>query len=270
VVSYSYEAYELLPRSEDDFVGGSGGGGGSTDYTIEELQTGMEDGSIADGSSVTVTGVLTSTEMTADGKGFFAEDEAGGQWHCVYVYVGSSGATVGANQRVDISGKIKDYYGMTELDASAGTVTVTATSGVPSPVLASLDAIPSDWEPYEGCVVELAGVDVTSDPNTYGESETSWGVLLDDLFYAGDWAEGDSYRYVTGPLYYAHDAWRIEPTSAAALEEETPPTSYMALGGEPWGAHDGGGLDERRSAGRWPPRRWPAGRAGRAARAPRR
>jgi len=218
VVNYSYEAYELLPRSEDDFVGGSGGSTPEA-YSIYDLQTGMEDGSVADGASVTVSGAVTTTAMTADGKGFFASDETGGLWSCVYVYVGSSGATVGANQRVDISGEIKDYYGMTELDASAGTVTVTATSGVPSPVFASLDAIPSDWEPYEGCTVELVGLDVTSDPNSYGESETSWGLLLDDLFYAGDWADGDSYSYVTGPIYYAHDAWRIEPADAGALEE---------------------------------------------------
>lgn len=218
VVNYSYGAYELLPRSEDDFVGGSGGTTPES-YTIYDLQTGLEDGSIADGSSVSVSNVVTETGMTADGKGFFVQDLGGGEGHCVYVYVGSSGATVSANQRVNIEGKIKDYYGMTELDASAGSVGPGDVDDAPTAVIAELDAVPSDWTPYEGCLLTLNGVDVTSDPNTYGESETSWGVLLDDLFYAGDWADGDSYSSVTGPTYYAHSAWRIEPTSASALVE---------------------------------------------------
>ena len=218
VVDFSYGAYELLPRSEDDFAGGSGGGT-TTSYTVYDLQTGMEDGSIADGASVSVSNAVTATDMTADGKGFFIQDLGGGQWSCVYVYVGTSGATVSANQRVNVEGTIKDYYGMTELDASAGSVGPGDIDDSPSAVIAELDAAPADWEPYEGCLLTLNGVDVTSDRNTYGEAETSWGVLLDDLFYAGEWANGDSYSSVTGPLYYAHDGWRIEPTSASAIVE---------------------------------------------------
>lgn len=222
LVNYSYGLYELFPRSEDDLGGGSGGEGegeGETVTSVVALQQGVDAGTVSDGDPVALTGVVTTTGMTADGKGFFVQDYGGGAWSGVYVYVGSSGVTVSEGSSVNITGEVSEYYDFTEVDASAGTVDISDTDMVPEVVATPLDAAPSDWEPYEGCLLELSDLSVTSAVDSYGQASTSFGIFLDDLFLTPPVASGDSFSAVTGPLYYSFSEWKLEPESASDYVE---------------------------------------------------
>ena len=214
LVNLSYGLYELLPRDESDLGGGSEGEGegeGETLTTVTDLQQGTDAGTVSDGDPVELSGVVVTSNMTSDGKAFFVQDYGGGEWSGVYVYVGTSGATVSKGDTVNISGVSKEYFDLTEVDASTGSVTILDTDDAPPVVATVLTETPSDWEPYEGCLLELQDVTITSAVDAYGQASTSYGAFIDDLLYTPTVSNGDVYSAIRGPLYYSYSEWKVEP-----------------------------------------------------------
>ena len=74
-----------------------------------------------------------------------------------------------------------------------------------------LTETPSDWEPYEGCLLELQDVTITSAVDAYGQASTSYGAFIDDLLYTPTVSNGDVYSAIRGPLYYSYSEWKVEP-----------------------------------------------------------
>ena len=97
---------------------------------------------------------------------------------------------------MNISGVSKEYFDLTEVDASTGSVTILDTDDAPPVVATVLTETPSDWEPYEGCLLELQDVTITSAVDAYGQASTSYG---------------DVYSAIRGPLYYSYSEWKVEP-----------------------------------------------------------
>ena len=214
LVNLSYGLYELLPRDESDLGGGSEGEGegeGETLTSVVNLQQGTDAGTVSDGDPVELSGVVVTSNMTSDGKAFFVQDYGGGEWSGVYVYVGTSGATVSKGDTVNISGVSKEYFDLTEVDASTGSVTILDTDDAPPVVATVLTETPSDWEPYEGCLLELTDVTITSAVDAYGQASTSYGAFIDDLLYTPTVSNGDVYSAIRGPLYYSYSEWKVEP-----------------------------------------------------------
>jgi hypothetical protein len=80
----------------------------------------------------------------------------------------------------------------------------------------SLSEAPADWEPYEGALLTLADVTVTSDAE-FGEVATNYNIGIDNLYYEHESANGDTFATVTGVVYYSFSEWKIEPRDAADL-----------------------------------------------------
>lgn len=216
LVNFSYGLYELFPRDEADLGGGSEGEGegeGETLTTVEALQRGTDAGTVSDGDPVELSGVVVTSNMTSDGKAFFVQDYGGGEWTGVYVYVGSSGAAVSKGDTVNISGVSKEYFDLTEVDASTGSVTILDVDSAPPIVATVLSEAPSDWEPYEGCLLELQDVEITSAVDSYGQASTSYGIFVDDLLATPPVSDGDVFSAIRGPLYYSYSEWKVEPES---------------------------------------------------------
>jgi len=205
-------AWTVYPRVDADL-----GGESNQASCVAVAQTARE-------CQVTLEGLVATTPNDRIWGGFFAQDAGGGQYAGLLIYytaVGWAGAPellVEAGDVLTLTGFTTEYYGQSELLlAYASELQIT---GSATPVATALDALPFDWEPYEGALITLPDLTLTSAPDAYGSAETSWSDLwLDDLLY--DWTkeygEGDHFSQVTGPIYYTWDEYRLEPRGAEDL-----------------------------------------------------
>jgi hypothetical protein len=209
-LTYTYEAYKLVPRDSADVAACTGPDAGDP-TTIADLRQ----GSPAEGDHVIVEDVVITTPTTDDGKLFFIQDQGGGAFTGMPVYLATMSYSAVPGTVVDIQGTLQDYYEMWELKPDS----ITETGSTTDPVPVVLSSTPADWEPYEGALVTLQDVEVTSDPDNYGEVTTNYGITINDLFFQADLTEGTLLSSVTGAIEYSYDAFKIEPRDAADIEE---------------------------------------------------
>ncbi|MCB9742918.1 MAG: hypothetical protein H6741_05405 [Alphaproteobacteria bacterium] len=220
-------ACNLGPKGTDDSGGDDSadpaGGGG-----IADIQSGIIDGSVADGDEVQLSGVIATSAFTGSEEGFFVQDPGGGEWSGIYVFVQAGGDSlfIEVGDELDISGRVTEFYDWTELTiTSASSATVTGTG---SPVATELDPCGvDDWEPYESVLISAAPAEATAGPNQYGEVELACGLVLDDFFgpYAGE--QGATWTSITGLVGYSYSTWRLFPRDAADM------AGYVAGEGPP-------------------------------------
>ena len=179
--------------------------------TVEDVQRGI----YGDGEAVILDDVIVTTQTSYGSGGFFVQDYGGGPYSGVYVYCGTDMVDVRRGDTLSITGVISEYYDLTEIYvASAADVVATGTGMV---MTTTLSSPPSDWEPYEGVLLKLGGVEISSVPDSYGESMTNFGISVDDMFftYQDYYGLGDTFTTVTGPLTYTYNAYKIEPRDTA-------------------------------------------------------
>ena len=61
-----------------------------TTVTIYDIQT----GAVAEGETVTIQNTVVTSMLTGDEDGFFIQDEGGGEWTGIYVFVGQAGGGI--------------------------------------------------------------------------------------------------------------------------------------------------------------------------------
>lgn len=210
-------------------------GGGFTPTTIADIQR----GNVSVGSQVEITGAVVTTpvEDKTSGSGntyeiFFVQDPAGGEYSGIFVYVpGSAGTfsdTVSQGSEVTIDATYTEYasssdtsgYTLSELEVEGpNDITVTGTGTIPDPMVVDAATLGdlTNGEPYEGVLVEVDDVTVTTATNSYGEWQVDDAVWVDDAFEHVDASVGDSYSRIIGPLYYGYGKFMIEPRDANDL-----------------------------------------------------
>jgi predicted extracellular nuclease len=110
---------------------------------------------------------------------------------------------------VEITGEVTEYWDLTELVVTDdANITVTGADDV---TVDAISSTPSDWEPWEGCLVTIGAVDVTSDEDEYGAVDLSNGLKLDDLLFSHGASSGDSFSEITGLITYSFEFYRINP-----------------------------------------------------------
>ena len=212
----------------------------ATSYTIYQLQTPPGH----TGEQVQTTGVVTGIVS----NGLYIEDAGGGQYSGVWVYTMNSpvnqAPTLSLGDTAQVQGTMLEYYGLTELDASSGTVAVTleGTAGdVPAPAVVTCNQITNggtESEEYEGVLVKVLAVTVNDDQcgyNNYRYMVTDGGTAPNELMidaypfpspyqdffdnaYVGDYMDS-----ITGIVHYERDEFIVRPRSDNDLEgEETP------------------------------------------------
>ncbi len=217
LVTFAYDTRGLQPRNADDMVGGKGGGGGGTDASVADIQN----GTIAEGTTVTLTGVIatTSSDM-ANEDGFFVQDPGGGEYSGIYIFT-SADVDIAVGDELTITGTVDEFYDFTEL--SVGSSADIEKTGTGTVTIDDLASTPSDWEAWEGGLIRLtSGLEIDDCSGGYGACTTSWsGLYIDDLAYNYDdsYGEGDSFSAVTGVLTWSFDEWRINPRAASDLVE---------------------------------------------------
>ncbi len=192
-----------------------------------------DDASPYNGQKVFVEGVVTAApgEIDTPPRGMALADPAGGAWSGVWVFqFGGLPAGIQEGDYVRVLGTVKEYYGLTEIDPSSGSVQVlTPTYGsVPPAVLNTSDfpeKSPAASEQWEGVLVEFRMATVTDENLGYGEwafDDGSGAVRADDLggrdgnlTYTP--ANGDVYNYIRGIGWYSYGNYKLEPRRDADI-----------------------------------------------------
>ena len=208
IVFYRYEQHSINPRSDAD-VAAYTPSAASGDASIADVQAG---GTCGD---VTLTDVIaTSVDFGDEGKStFFVQDATGAG---VVVFVKNSAYDVAIGDVFTLTGSVQEYYDLTEVVIDdVANITKTASGEGTTPV--AVDGMPTDWEPYEGQLITISEVEVSSAPS-YGQVSTNYaGLFIDDLFTDFTATTGDTFSSVTGVLYYSYEEWKLEPRSEADL-----------------------------------------------------
>ncbi len=198
---------------------------------ISFVQTPLDsttDASQAEGSQVTITGIVTGPSSSFGGT-YFVEEKDGGPWSGIYVYDPSANFNVGDS--VVVSGFVNEYYGMTEIISVDYAVRFKTGVAINGPDVVTPDMVKTGSptaEAYEGVLIRVDSVEVFTIRNAYGE----WYVGTDgDSLLVGDYAP---YTYqpgvgsilnVTGLLRYSYGDFKIEPRDDADIEVISPCTA---------------------------------------------
>lgn len=159
---------------------------------------------------VEVPKLVVSSPPVAAGYGFYVQDPGGGPWSGLFVYTGEAEADVEVGDLLTVQGATQEYYGATQLVAESWTRT--DDDWVES---AWLDRPQSDWEPWDGVLVEARSVEITGQ----GEQglETDLGLVLGEDFTVLSLEVGDRVD-VEGIIHTAWDTWYLSPRSAEDLD----------------------------------------------------
>lgn len=177
-----------------------------------------------DGQTVTTRGVVTATSY----YGFtIAEEE--GPWHAVFVYTQNYGPKIG--YRVQLTGTVDEYYGLTEL---VGITDYQLLSVHHPDHIKSVPVLAQDvrQEAYEAVLVSIENVTV-SGFTYYGEWTISDGSGSVDCAYMNDYnyfpQQGDMLDAVTGFIYYIYGDYYLMPRCTNDMSG--PPIRHFALRG---------------------------------------
>lgn len=177
----------------------------------------IQDGSIAEGETVTLKGVVVTSGWDGEGKGFFIQDAGGGEYSGIYVYAPSASDTyLEVGNELTITGSSVEYYDWTEFNvADTSAIEITGTAGV---TVDSVDpAKVEDWEVWESCLIGVGGAEATTNVNGYGEIELDNGLVLDNWFYDYEGEKLATWTELQGLLLYNFETWKLAPRDADDL-----------------------------------------------------
>jgi len=197
--------------SGSDDTGGAAGnddGGGEVQYlAIADIQQGIA----VDGDVVVLEDVVVTSEFTQAGDGFFMQDEGGGPWSGIYVFMqgGADGLFLSIGDKITVTGEVTEYYDWTEL--TVATTTAIEVRGETPVTVDSVDPNNTDdFEPWESCLISVGAVTI-GDVNQYGQADLGGGLLLDDLITPVSVTTGGSYEEIIGLVGYTFEEWILAP-----------------------------------------------------------
>ncbi|MBU1369801.1 MAG: endonuclease [Bacteroidetes bacterium] len=172
--------------------------------SIYDIQGQTDDSPYAD-QVVSTTGVVTGSF----GSFYFLQDGAG-LWNGVFVY--ESGRNPAIGDSIIVTGKVKEYYGKTEIAEISDYYYIASNRPLPEPMIVEIGEI---GEAHEGIQVKV--LNATCIMQNYQSDHYMWWVSdgLDTLkikntnIFEYEPELNASYD-VTGPLDYDFDEWKIQ------------------------------------------------------------
>jgi hypothetical protein len=197
-------------------------------YTTNAGPDGYYPSPMAD-QEVTVQGIVSGAHFKGD-KFFMCDlpENGTGAWHGIYVYNTDPNQSPQEGDKIEVTGTVTEYYGVTEL----GYVTVTILSSghaVPGPFQVQTInlVIPNVAEQWEGCLVAITNVEVTDAQNDYGEwyvDDGSGESQMDDGFFYLDNIDppivisvGQTWGTLIGCVDFSYDQYDVNPRYPADM-----------------------------------------------------
>ena len=182
------------------------------------------------GQVVTTEGVVTAHHYNHQGgvfQGIFIQDGPGA-WNGLYVFNKEMGNVPNVGDKIRVTGKIEEYYTLTELTSAGGTVDMNITvlsTGNELPQPTKLSTAEAAEEPWEGVLVRVTNAQYTipaDNFNVLGIDDGTGVVYADDdmynfmsIFKLYDWYN------VTGIGHFSYDMPKILPRFAEDVEPVT-------------------------------------------------
>ncbi|MBW2700438.1 MAG: lamin tail domain-containing protein [Deltaproteobacteria bacterium] len=241
VLDFNYSEFRLTPTTCSGMLNADGSAVcesvecPSGLMTIDQIQNSGHASWAGPDCPVTVNGVVVTTPKLDDG--FWASDPAGGAWSGVYVFTEwmDTQPQVSPGDVINIQGTVAEYFGNTQI--AADSVVGTSTGSMPTPVVVTPSQIctsgagdltcadGADAEMYEGCYVQIAGVEAANVNYGFGDwTAIATGgtdeVLVENLFVSSDLfspSAGYAFQSINGIVNYSYDYFRLAPTACADL-----------------------------------------------------
>ena len=164
--------------------------------------------------TVVIQGVVTATSYSGDGHNFFISSPNGGEWQAIYIYASDIEASIG--DMVEVSGLVKEYYGVTEIYEPA-VVVLSSGNQLPDPcaVITGDLVVPANAEAYEGCLVEVENITISREADNLGQwyiDDGSGECQVDDqIFKWTNISIGLKFDKITGVIDYDWSEYGIIP-----------------------------------------------------------
>jgi len=184
--------------------------------TPVELSTIAEARTAPKGTVVKVQGIATAAFEAGGQTNLFIQDGTAG------VIIRASGLTAEPGDEVIAEGKLGDYYGMQQIEATASNVEVTEENkGVPSPAsLTSTDLSAENGEDHEGMFVEFTDVTVESkDTNGNFTASDNSGEFVIKPNDSAMLEVGKTYEILRGVIDYNFDEYKLVPRNTSDVIE---------------------------------------------------
>lgn len=206
-------------------------------------------GQFLPGAEVLFEGVVSALEYTLDQsfnpsgiKGFFIAEPLPIALPFGGIYVRLSPAeSVGAfevGERLAIRGSYSEYFDMSQIEPLAimklgpGSVPAPAVVANPASIATLFAQIGGEWQPtnehgvlaeiYEGVLVRVENVEITTRDVGHGQFEVSGHLVIDKQlhYYQGARDVGTRFDSITGILLYTYEAFKLAPRNEADLVVE--------------------------------------------------
>ena len=210
IITYSYSKFIINPRSGADLSGENIVDLGNT---VKAIQRGM----IPAGTEVNLTGLIVTGE-TAFGA-FYVQDAGGGEYSGIRVQVDQGWAEVVVGDEVSVIGTVAEDYGRTQIEMAD--LTQMSITGSGTPEATTISTKPSNWEPYEGCLVTILGSKANTGEDQYGQAELNYDILMDDVYYDFDINPGQGFTSITGPVDFSYGKYLVLPRTQVDLVKGT-------------------------------------------------
>ena len=210
IITYSYSKFIINPRSGADLSGENIVDLGNT---VKAIQRGM----IPAGTEVNLTGLIVTGE-TAFGA-FYVQDAGGGEYSGILVQVDQGWAEVIVGDEVSVIGTVAEDYGRTQIEMAD--LTQMSITGSGTPEATTISTKPSNWEPYEGCLVTILGSKANTGEDQYGQAELNYDILMDDVYYDFDINPGQGFTSITGPVDFTYGKYVVLPRTQVDLVKGT-------------------------------------------------
>merc|ERR1711907_511759 len=222
--------YEPEPEPEEPQV-----------LSLYEINTNLQDegechASVYEHQLVQVTAFVSAV----DSDGFYMQDSPTADLsQGIFVYAGTDGYGLDGREvgeEVQVTSVVYEYNGLTELDldgtdGESADVTSLSVGETMVPYETTTGAIgeecTSTGEEYEGLLVKLTNVQLTSEANDYGEvsmDDGSGGTQLEDGLLdtdthlvdtlGTDVLTGEMLESITGVVHYAYSSFEVHPRTA--------------------------------------------------------
>jgi len=208
------------------------------DYYIQQIYTGevvsiydiqgQQAASPYEDEIVTTTGIVTSNL----GLNYFIQD-GNGLWNGLFIY--DAGRNVKVGDSVVITGKIVEYYGLTEMKEVSDFYFVSSNNNIPDYMEVATGAME---EGHEGILVKITNATCVND--NYQGNYGMWTVddgsgeleIRNTAVFEYDPSEGSSYD-VKGPLNWDYGEWKIEITTDDDVQETADINGPTIVSAEP-------------------------------------